>query len=73
MRLAKKYFHLKSNAVYNSSAKNRVNCHIIEISEFCLKIYDLWRYPHLWVGVWVDGWVIVWVSGWSLVKSLNIK
>ena len=22
MRLAKKYFHLKSNAVYNSSAKN---------------------------------------------------
>ena len=23
--------------------KNRVNRHLIEIIEFCLKIYDLWR------------------------------
>ena len=23
--------------------KNQVNCHLIEIIEFCLKIYDLWR------------------------------
>ena len=22
-----------------------------------LKIYGLWRHPHLWVDVWVDGWV----------------
>ena len=21
----------------------------------CLKIYDLLRHPHLWVGVWVNG------------------
>ena len=100
MRLAKKYFHLKSNAVYNSSAKNWINlwtnqnnsilsgdlwfvdtppplggwmgglmdglCQmtksqiildIIEIIQFCLKIYDLWRHPLLWVGVWVVGWM----------------
>ena len=31
--------------------KNQVNCHLIKIIEFCLKIYDLWIYPHLWVGV----------------------
>ena len=41
--------------------RNRVNRHLIEIIEFCLKIYDLWRHPHLWVSVWVDGSVIVWV------------
>ena len=37
--------------------KNQVNHHLIEIIEFCLKIYDLWRHSHLWVGVWVDGWL----------------
>ena len=35
--------------------KNRVNRHLIEIIEFCLKIYDLWRHTHLWVGVWEYG------------------
>ena len=49
--------------------KNQVNCHLIEIIEFCLKIYDLWRHTHLWVGVWV----IVWVNGWYHVKSLEIQ
>ena len=57
MRLAKKYFHLKSNAVYNSSAKNQINLDLIEIIQFYLKIYDLLRHPHLWVGVWVVGWM----------------
>ena len=33
-----------------------INLEIIEIIQFCLKIYDLWRHLHLWVGVWVDGW-----------------
>ena len=33
-----------------------INLDIIEIIKFCLKIYDLWRHLHLWVGVWVDGW-----------------
>ena len=37
--------------------KNLINLDPIEIIQFCLKIYDLWRYPHPWVGVWVVGWV----------------
>ena len=52
--------------------KNQVNRHLIKIDspiEFCLKIYDLWRHTHLWVGVWL----IVWVSGWGHVKSLEIQ
>ena len=48
--------------------KNRINLDLIEIIQFCLKIYDLLRHPHLWVGVWVvgwmGGWVGVWVVGW---------
>ena len=35
--------------------KNVINLDIIEIIQFCLKIYDLLRHPHLWVGVWVNG------------------
>ena len=34
-----------------------INLDIIEIIQFCLKIYDLWRHLHLWVGVWVVGWM----------------
>ena len=33
------------------------NLDLIEIVQFCLKIYDLWRHPHLWVSVWVAGWL----------------
>ena len=33
-----------------------INVDIIEIIQFCLKINDLWRHLHLWVGGWVDGW-----------------
>ena len=36
---------------------------LIEIIQFCLKIYDLLTHPHLWVGGWVDGWVNMWVNG----------
>ena len=50
--------------------KNRVNHHLIEIIEFCLKIYDLESVP---IGGCVGGWVIVWVSGWCHVKSLEIQ
>ena len=35
--------------------KNLINLDLIEIIQFCLKIYDLWRHPAM-VGVWVDGW-----------------
>ena len=27
----------------------------IEIIQFSLKIFDLWRHSHPWVGVWVVG------------------
>ena len=36
--------------------KYRINLDLIKIIKFCLKIYDLLRHPHLWVGVWVNGW-----------------
>ena len=44
--------------------KYRINLDLIEIIQLCLKIYDLLRHPHLWVGVWVNGWV----NGWGQVK-----
>ena len=45
--------------------KNLINIDQIKIIQFCLKIYDLWRHPHLWVGLWVDGYI----DGWGHVKS----
>ena len=42
--------------------KNQINLDLIEIIQFCLKIYDLLRHPHLCVGVWVVGWV-GWMGG----------
>ena len=41
--------------------KNQINLELIEIIQFYLKIYDLWRHPHLWVDVWVDGWDNGWL------------
>ena len=29
----------------------RINLDVSEIIQFCLKIHDLWRHPHPWVGV----------------------
>ena len=37
--------------------KNGLNLELIEIIQFCLKICNLLRYPHLLVGVLVDGWI----------------
>ena len=37
--------------------KNQINMDLIEIIQFCLKIYDLLTHPHLWVGVCVVGWM----------------
>ena len=36
---------------------HRRSLDLIEIIQFCLKIYDLLRHPHLWVGKWVGKWV----------------
>ena len=30
--------------------KNQINLDLIEMIQFYLNIYDLWRYPHLWLG-----------------------
>ena len=37
--------------------KYQINLDLIEIIQFCFKIYDLLRHPQLWVGVWINGWV----------------
>ena len=41
---------------------NLINLDLIEIIQFCLKIYDLYRHP-------THGWV----NGWGQVILLNIK
>ena len=38
--------------------KNWINLDIIEIIQFCLKIYDLWRHStYGWMYGWFGGWV----------------
>ena len=44
--------------------KNQINLDLIEIIQFCLKIYDILRHLHPWVGAWVGGWVGGWVGQW---------
>ena len=34
----------------------RINLDLMKIIKFCLKIHDLLRHLHLWVGVWVKRW-----------------
>ena len=56
--------------------KNRINLDLIEIIQFCLKIYDLLTHLHLWVGVWVVGWMgglIYGVNGLGQVISIKIE
>ena len=36
--------------------KYQIYLGLIEIIQFCFKIYDLLRHLHLWVGVWINGW-----------------
>ena len=49
--------------------KNLINLDLIEIIQFCLKIYDLLRHLHLWVGVWINGWV----NGWGQVRMTKYR
>ena len=37
---------------------------LINIIQFCLKIYDLWRHPHPWVDAWAVGWMGGSVGQW---------
>ena len=51
-------------------SKNAIKLERIKIFQFRLKIWNLWRIPHAWVGVFlVGGWVDGWVSGSKDVKS----
>ena len=38
-------------------SKNSIALELIKIFQFCLKIWNLWRPPHPWVGVWFSEWV----------------
>ena len=56
--------------------KNRINFELTEIIQFCLKIPDVLRHSHLWVGVWVVGWISGLTDGsmgGDQVKSLKIE
>ena len=46
--------------------KNQINLELIEVIQFCLKICDLLRHPHLWMGGWVGQWL-------GPGQTLNIK
>ena len=37
--------------------KNQINLELIEIIQLCLKICDLLRHLHLWMGGWVGQWL----------------
>ena len=50
-----------------------MNLDLIEIIQFCLKIYDLLRHPYLWVGVWVDGWFSGSRKGSGHITKYRIK
>ena len=54
-----------------------INLDIIEIIQFCLKIYDLWRHLDLWVGVYVVGWmggsVGQWVGSGQMTNLIKLE
>ena len=53
-------------------SQNSIALELIEIFQFCLKIWNLWRLPHPWVGVWFGGWLGGWV-GWWVGSGQNTK
>ena len=48
--------------------KYRMYLDLIKIIKFCLKIYDLLRHPHLWVGVWVQ-----WVGSGQMTNLIKLE
>ena len=38
---------------------NLIKLELIDIIQFCLKIYDFWRHPYLWLDGWFNGWAHV--------------
>ena len=77
--IATKWFlgGLSLGGVWMVSCQNTkiwINLDLIEIIEFCLKIYALWIHPHLWVGVWVVGWMggSCQISNWINLDPIEI-
>ena len=56
-------------------SQNSIALELMEIFQFCLKIWNLWRLPHPWVGVWFGEWVGGWVGRWvgSGQNTKNLK
>ena len=52
--------------------QNSIALELIEIFWFCLKIWNLWRLAHPWVGVYFGGWVGWWVGSGQITKNLKI-
>ena len=52
--------------------KNQINLDLIDIIQFCLKIYNLWRNPKP-MGRCMGDWVVGWVDGWGHVNSIKIE
>ena len=49
-------------------SKSQINCDLIEIIQFFLKIYDLWRHPtHGWVDGWMGG--LLCGSGYGVMSN----
>ena len=53
-------------------SQNSIALELIEIFQFRLQIWNLWRLPHPWMGVWFGGWVGGWV-GWWVGSGQNTK
>ena len=53
-------------------SKNSITLELTKIFQFRLKIWNLWRISHPWVGVWFGGWVGGWV-GWWVGSGQNTK
>ena len=53
-------------------SKNSITLELIKIFQFRLKIWNLWKILHPWVGVWFGGWVGGWV-GWWVGSGQNTK
>ena len=52
------------------STKNLINLDLIDIIQFCLKIYDLLRHPHPYA---LMGWVCVWVIEWASGSMSGVR
>ena len=57
--------HQDHGDVETTWGQHEDNLDLIEIIQFCLKIYYLLTHPHphLWVGVWVVGWMVGLICG----------